>query len=194
MPKATGPVYRIHFRRRRAALTNYAKRLAFVKSGRPRLVVRASNARVRVQLVRYAEKGDEVLASADSSELAKFSWSPRANLPSAYLTGALAAKRGMEKGAKEFVLDIGLAAASKGALAFAAAKGALDAGLQSAMGEGLVDEGRLSGKHIAAYAAALKGKPEYEKQFAAYAKAGVAPEKLPELFAAAKAAVMKGGA
>jgi ribosomal protein L18 len=40
MAHATGPVYKVAFRRRRKNLTNYAKRLALVKGSSPRLVVR----------------------------------------------------------------------------------------------------------------------------------------------------------
>jgi len=194
MPKATGPVYRVPFRRRRDSLTNYAKRLALVKSGKPRMVVRKSLKRVSVQFMGFAGAGDEVIAAADSRELAGLGWVPRRNLPTAYLVGALAGRRAREKGVSGFVLDIGLGAASKGALPFAAAKGAVDAGLEGVPGEGKVDEARVSGAHVAKYAESIKGSPQYGKQFGAFVKAGGVPEKLPELFAAAKAKVLKGGA
>jgi large subunit ribosomal protein L18 len=194
MPKATGPVYDVPFRRRRDRLTNYARRLALVKSGVPRLVVRKSGRRVTVQLVSFANEGDKVIASADSAELKKFGWSPRSNLPSAYLAGALAAKKGAKAGAKAFVLDTGLSTASKSSLVFAAAKGAIDAGLKGSMDKGLVDEKRISGAHIAEYAGKLKEGGAKGALFSSYEKDGVKPEKIPELFAAAKDKVLKGGA
>ena len=190
MPKATGPVYNVPFRRRRDVLTNYSRRLALVKSGRPRMVVRASNRRVAVQFVSFAEKGDVVLAQADSAELKGFGWSGRRNLPTAYLTGALAAKRAKGKKVAEFVLDIGLSTASKSALPFAAVKGALDAGLKTGFDEKKIDMKRVRGEHIAAFAAGGKA----GAMFSAYAKEGVSPGKLPELFDAAKEKVLKGGA
>lgn len=194
MAKATGPVYNVPFKRRRKGLTNYAKRLALVKGNRPRMVVRKSLKRVSVQFVKFGDKGDVTLASANSAELAKYGWSGRSNLPTAYLTGALAAKRARKKGVADFVLDIGLATASKNALPFAAAKGAVDAGLKANIGPDVVEEARIRGEHIASYAEKAKAAGNYEKQFGAYIKEGVQPEKLPEKFDAAKAAVMKEGA
>lgn len=196
MPKATGPVYVVAFRRRRRALTNYAKRLALVKSGKPRMVVRKSLKSVVVQFLTYADKGDVVVAAASSPELKKLGWAPRGNLPTAYLTGALAAKRAEVKGVKDFVLDIGLATASKSSVLFGAAKGALDAGLHTNFDKDAVDEARLKGEHIAKYAALVKGSAKYEKLFGSYLKEGVQPEKLVETFDVVKAKVLasKGGA
>jgi len=194
MAKATGPTYRVPFRRRRDALTNYAKRLALVKSGKPRMVVRKSLRNVIVQFVRFAEKGDEVIAAANSMELKKYGWSPRSNVPTAYLTGALAAKRAVEKGVSEFVLDIGLQSASKTSLPFSAASGAIDAGLKSGFKRDSVDDARIRGEHIARYAEALKGEGRYEKVFSGYLKEGIHPEELPKRFDAVKEQILKGGA
>lgn len=194
MAKATGPVFNVPFRRRRDALTNYARRLALVKSGKPRMVVSKSLTSVTVQFVKFANKGDEVLAGANSAELKKLGWSPRRNLPTAYLTGALAAKRAGKKGVGEFVLDTGLSTASKSSLAYGAAKGALDAGLKTGLSNDAVDMARVRGEHIAKYAESLKNTGKYEKLFSAYLKEGMHPEKLPEKFDAVKEKVMKGGA
>jgi large subunit ribosomal protein L18 len=194
MAKATGPVYNVPFKRRRQGLTNYAKRLALVKSGRVRMVVRKSLKGVSVQFIQFGAKGDATLAAASSRELSKYGWSARSNLPTAYLTAALAAKRASKKGVADFVLDIGLSTASKNALPFAAAKGAVDAGLKANLSKDAVAEARIRGEHIAGYAAKVKGTAKYEKLFGAYIREGVQPEKLPEKFDSAKAAVMKEGA
>ena len=53
-------------------------------------------------------------------------WEPRCNIPTAYLTGLLLAKKW--KG--EATLDIGLYKPVKGSVVFAAAKGAQDGGLK----------------------------------------------------------------
>ena len=59
----------MHFSRRRKGITNYRKRLALLKSGIPRAVVRFSNAKITVQIIDFAKEGDKVLASASSTVL-----------------------------------------------------------------------------------------------------------------------------
>lgn len=186
MPKATGPVYKVAFKRRRLSLTNYSKRLALVKSGSPRMVVRKSRRSVSVQFVQFSPKGDTVLACANSAQLSKFGWCPRRNTPSAYLTGLLAARVASSKKAKDFVLDIGLATPSKGAIVFAAAQGALDGGLKANYDGSMVDASRISGSHIAKYASAAQG-----GMFAAYAKQGFDPKKIESAFASAKQKILE---
>jgi large subunit ribosomal protein L18 len=191
MGKATGPTYTVPFRRRKKNLTNYPKRLALLKSMKHRMVVRKSNRDILVHFVSYAENGDVTVAAASSRELAKFGWHCRGNTPTAYLTGLLAGKRAKEKGVDEFVPDIGLATPSKGAVAFASVKGAIDAGLKTKYEEGMVDVGRIRGEHIAKYAASLKGKPEYDKLFSSYLKANFPPENIPDMFEKVKEEIMK---
>ena len=71
-----------------------------------------------------------MLASAHSSELKEFGWKAACgNMPAAYLTGLLIGKRAKEKGVGNAILDIGLSTRGSGSRIFAAAKGALDAGL-----------------------------------------------------------------
>lgn len=189
MAKATGPTYIVPFRRRRENVTNYAKRLAMVKSG-TRLVVRKSLKNVLVQFIDFSDKGDKVLAQASSAQLAKFGWFPHSNTPTAYLTGLLAGKRAAKSGVKSACLDIGLYTPSKGSRVFAALKGVLDAGIKVPSGEGLSSETRLKGEHIAAYAKSLKGTPDYEKRFSVYIKQGVSPENLPDLFEKVKGGIL----
>jgi large subunit ribosomal protein L18 len=191
MGKATGPRYVVPFRRRRENITNYAKRAGLLKSMKPRMVVRKSNRNVLAHFVTYSENGDETVAAASSRELVKFGWHCSGNTPTAYLTGLLAGKRAKEKGISEFILDIGLATPSKGALVFAAVKGAIDAGLKTKYEEGMVDAARMRGEHIAKYAGSLKGKPEYDKMFSSYLKANVQPENIPDMFDRVKEEIMK---
>lgn len=192
MAKATGATYDVPFRRRRKGLTNYRKRLALASAG-VRMVVRKSLKHVRVQFAEFEEKGDNVLATATSEELGEFGWKLNKNTPTAYLTGLLAGLKAKKKGIAKAVLDVGLHTPSKGALVFAALKGALDAGVDIPHGDGLFDEERLKGAHIAAYASSLKGKPEYEKMFSACLKVGVEPEKIPALFEEAKKKIVSKG-
>ncbi|HII39137.1 TPA: 50S ribosomal protein L18 [Candidatus Micrarchaeota archaeon] len=151
MTKAKGPLHAVHFRRRREGKTDYAKRLALLKSRKARLVVRKTNARVIVQFVEYDARGDRTVASADSKELAGHGFVGKCNAPSAYLVAALAAKKAAAKGLKEFVLDTGRHDITKGGIVFAALKGALDAGLQAPHSpECFPLQDRIEGKHLAA--------------------------------------------
>ncbi|MGC9156977.1 MAG: 50S ribosomal protein L18 [Candidatus Micrarchaeia archaeon] len=173
------------FKRRRLGLTNYRKRLALVKSNMYRLVVRKTNRRIIGQVVQYDPSGDRVLASADSNELKKLGWPSRANRATAYLTGMLLAKK-FKQDDKELVLDIGLAASTKGSLPFVFAKGFSDMG-KKLRGNFEIDEKLYSAGNVAAYAAMLAKEPEkLKRQFGEYIKAGVNPEKLGELFSEVK--------
>ena len=65
---------RMHFSRRRKGVTNYRKRLALLKSGLPRAVVRFTNSKVTIQISNFEGKGDHVLASATSADLEKMGY------------------------------------------------------------------------------------------------------------------------
>ena len=98
----------MHFSRRNKGITNYRKRLALLKSGVPRAVVRFSNAKVTVQIIDFSIKGDNVLVSANSTDIAGMGWKgSKTNIPASYLSGMLAAKRALKAGVDSVVLDIG---------------------------------------------------------------------------------------
>ena len=193
MPKATGPIYTVPFRRRREYRTNFAKRLALVKSRLPRLVVRKTNRHVLVLFVEYAKTGDHVLARANYEAIRAAGWLPKCNTPTAYLAAYQAALLAKKAGVSDFVLDIGMATPSTGSLVFAALQGAIDAGLKTAFDAEMVPADRLNGSAIAAYATALKkdNADEYKKRFSEYLKANVTPENLPAVFEQAKAKLAK---
>ena len=113
---ATGPRYRVPFRRRKEGKTNYRLRRAMVLSKVPRLVVRLSLKNAIVQVIEAESIGDKVLVSAHSRELAKtYGWLNNCgNIPSAYLTGLLCGLKAMANGVEKAFLDIGLHAPSKG--------------------------------------------------------------------------------
>ncbi len=139
--------YETPFRRRREDKTNYAKRLAFVKSGLPRIIFRISNRYVKMQITEFDVKGDKCLTSANSKELKKFGWENGKNTPSAYLTGYLLAKK--SKNVEKAIFDIGLITPVRKSRAFSALKGVLDGGIKIPFGEkALPSEERLKGKHI----------------------------------------------
>ncbi|MDP3742678.1 MAG: 50S ribosomal protein L18 [Candidatus Micrarchaeota archaeon] len=149
MTKAKGPLFDVHFRRRRQGRTNYVKRLALLKSGLPRLVVRKLNKGVLVQLIQYSMTGDQTICQASSRDLEAFGFVGKRNVPSAYLTGFLLGKKAVAKGVTEVVADFGLHTVSKGGILFATVKGAIDAGIKTKLGEEMLpSQQRITGKHI----------------------------------------------
>jgi large subunit ribosomal protein L18 len=139
----------VPFARRRKKKTDYNKRLAMIKSGKNRLVVRMSDKLIRVQFVRYSKDGDVTTASAVSGQLRKLGWeSSLKSIPAAYLTGLLCGSTIKEK--KEgAIVDIGLHTPIHGSKIFAAVKGAIDAGVSvNVDSKVLPKEERIRGEHI----------------------------------------------
>ncbi|MBI4738216.1 50S ribosomal protein L18 [Candidatus Woesearchaeota archaeon] len=169
----------VQYRRKRTGRTDYKRRLALLKSEQPRLVVRKSLKHITAQLVEYHPDGDRIVASANSHDLEKMGWKGyTANTSAAYLVGLLIGKRAVQKKIKNAVLDIGLAA--KGSKIFAAAKGAVDGGLDIPLDPVILpkDE-RIHGGHIVNYAAALKkDAAAYQRRFSHYSTAKLNPEDL----------------
>lgn len=146
-----GPRYRVKPKRQREGKTDYRKRLRLLKSGKTRIVVRRSLNHIRVQFIKYGEEGDKVVASAISKDLTnEYNWNySTSNTPASYLTGFLAGKRALEKNIEEGVLDIGRQVPVKGAKAFAALKGVLDAGVKCPHNEKkLPSEDRIMGEYL----------------------------------------------
>ena len=187
---ATGPRYRVPFRRRREGKTNYRTRRALVLSRVPRLVVRLTLKNAIVQIIESEAIGDKVVVSAHSHELAKtYGWKSNCgNIPSAYLTGLLCGYKALANGVEKAFLDIGLHIPSKGTRVFAALTGVVDAGVEVPHSEEILpDESRISGQHIADYASHLASEPEvYQQKFSKVLKKGSKPEKLSEHFSAVK--------
>jgi len=190
---ATGPRYKVAFRRRREGKTDYHARRRMISSGRPRLVVRITDTRVIVQIMQALPQGDRTVAAADSRQLAQYGWSggPK-NLPAAYLTGYLAARQALQAGVSAAVTDLGLVQPIKGSRIFSAIKGAIDAGVQvPSTKEMLPQEKRIRGDHIAAYVKDLsKKEPEaLRRQFGKLSKGRTDLTTLPSLFDATKSKI-----
>ena len=186
-----GPRYRVPFRRRRQGKTDYQARRAFVLSKLPRLVARNTLKNIIAQVVSAKAAGDEVIAHANSLELAKtYGWKGDCgNLPAAYLTGILCGYRAIAGGVKEAVFDVGLQSPSKGAKISAVLKGVLDAGLAIPHNEEILpNESRIKGQHIVDYAKQLaSSNPEtYQKRFSEYLSRNLKPEQLAEHFSLTK--------
>ncbi len=150
---ADSAVYRVKFRRRREGKTNYNKRLASVKSGLPRLVVRVKHKQVIAQIIKFNPKGDEVIASATSLELKKYGWDGHTgNVVASYLTGLLIGKKAQKAKITEVILDIGLHTPVPGSNVYAVLKGAVDAGVSIPHSEEILpSEDRIMGNIIAEY-------------------------------------------
>jgi large subunit ribosomal protein L18 len=190
---ATGPRYKVAFRRRREGKTDYHARRRMVSSGRPRLVIRITDTRVIVQIMQALPQGDRTIAAADSRQLTALGWHGGAkNLPAAYLTGYLTARQAVQAGVSSAVTDLGLIQPIKGSRVFGAIKGAIDAGLQvPCTKEMLPEEKRIRGDHIAAYVKDLSKKdPEaLKRQFGKLSKGRTDLTTLPSLFEATKAKI-----
>jgi large subunit ribosomal protein L18 len=143
----------IPFRRKREGKTNYKKRIAYLTSGVPRLVIRKSLKNVTVQLIMYEPKGDKVLACSSSYELKKLGWkNSGCNMPAAYLVGFLAGKKAKEKRINGAVVDFGLNRPTTDSIYTSALKGAIDAGLNIPHNAAIIPKKeRIEGKHIADY-------------------------------------------
>lgn len=150
----------VQFRRKRKGLTNYHKRLKLLMGDDPRFVIRRTVRNMVVQIVKYGDKGDEIVVTATSSELKKYGWEGSGkNIPAAYLTGILAAQKAKKKKINKAIVDIGLAPTIKGGKLFAAVAGAVDGGLEIPHGkEALPTKERITGEHISLHYKDVKGK------------------------------------
>ncbi len=178
-------------KRRVQGTTNYRKRIALLKGGLLRIVVRKSNRGITMQVCEYSENGDKVLASANSKELKGMGWPSRGNTPTAYLTGMLLAHNASKVKDREMVLDIGLQKPTKASVLFAAAKGAIDSGLKVRSGIEF-DEKRITGEHIINYAKSMKQGEGSEHQFSSYRKDNVDIERMNVLFNKVKDSIREG--
>ncbi|PDH24116.1 MAG: 50S ribosomal protein L18 [Marine Group II euryarchaeote MED-G33] len=150
---AQGKRQRRRYKRRSTGQTDYHRRLKLLRSGTPRAVVRVTNTQVICQLVGYDAEGDQVIAAADGSSLrGKYAWPAKVStksVPAAYCTGYALAKQVQKSGHDEAVLDIGLAASTRGNRVFAALKGMIDGGLWVPHSEDIFpSDERLAGEHI----------------------------------------------
>jgi large subunit ribosomal protein L18 len=147
---ATGPRYKVAFRRRRECRTDYYVRRKLLTSREARAVVRRSNKNTNVQFVEFGMEGDRIIMSASTKDLVKMGWENScSSIPAAYLLGYLAGKRAIKAGIEYAVLDIGMQNPKRGGVLFAVVKGMVDAGLEVPVSEDVLPtEDRLYGKHI----------------------------------------------
>jgi large subunit ribosomal protein L18 len=185
---AKGPRYRVPYRRRREAKTDYKARRILATSDRPRFVVRPFDRNITIQLVKSKIEGDYVLTQANSSELERYGWlGGKKNISTAYLLGLLAGRKSIKQGIDEANLDLGLARPTKGSRVFAAVKGALDAGLRMPCDRDILPEpSRIEGSAISEYARNIEDPLEYNRMFSGYLSRGLKPQELPAHFSTVK--------
>jgi large subunit ribosomal protein L18 len=174
--------------------TNYRKRAAILIGRHSFVTVKVSDQNVAAQVLKPTPTGDIVIASAHSRELEKQGWKGALNnLPACYLTGILVAKKALEEGVKNAVLYIGKDHFTSRVAA--CMKGIVDGGVSMPVSEeSLPEQERISGQHIAEYAASLKeNQQEYNSRFSAILKNGLSPEDYPSHFQEIKSRLSGGG-
>ena len=112
------------------------------------ITVNITNENTQVQILTPGMTGDTVVASAHSRYLLEKGWKgSRKSVPAAYLTGYLAGKKAIGKGAKDAIMYTGTKRFTQRMAA--ALKGIIDAGLQvPADPESFPAEERINGEHL----------------------------------------------
>ena len=152
---------RTNFRRRSQNITDYKRRLALLKSGEIRLVVRRTSRNIIAQLVDYEPEGDKVLTTVDMKFLNGVGWLGGANTPAAYLIGLEVAKRAKNLKVKKAILDAGRTHSSS--KVFALVKGATERGLVIPCSKEVFPSmERCNGKQLDEYANKAKS-PHFSK-------------------------------
>ncbi len=141
-------VYSQILKRIRNEKTNYGKRKTMLMGKFDYITVQISNENTQVQIHKPELSGDKVIASAHSRYLISKGWKgSRKNIPAAYLTGYLAGKKAIGKGAKKAIMYSGTRKYTQRMAA--ALKGVLDAGLDvPADPETFPPEERIKGEHL----------------------------------------------
>ncbi len=123
-------------RRLREEKTNYRKRGTMLMGKRDFITVNISNENTQVQVLKPGMTGDTVVASAHSRYLLEKGWKgSRKSISAAYLTGYLAGKKALGKGAKDAILYTGTKR--------------IDAGLEvPANSETFPADERINGEHL----------------------------------------------
>ena len=136
-------------RRLREEKTNYKKRGTMLMGKRDFVTVMISNENTQVQILKPEMAGDRVVASAHSRYLLGKGWKgSRKSVPAAYLTGYLAGKKALGKGASDAILYTGTRRYTQRMAA--ALKGVIDAGLKvPADAETFPPDTRINGEHLA---------------------------------------------
>lgn len=120
-------------RRRKEGKTDYKARFRFLKSGKPRAIVRKTNRYIIGQIVVSDIAQDKVIVGTNSKELLDKGWPKKLSgslksLGACYLTGFLLGKK--SKDIKEAIFDIGLHRNIGKSRVYAFLKGLVDSGME----------------------------------------------------------------
>jgi len=112
------------------------------------ITVNITNENTQVQVLKPGMTGDKVIASAHSRYLLEKGWKgSRKSVPAAYLTGYLAGKKALGKGAKDAILYTGTRKYTQRVAA--ALKGVVDAGVKVPTDlETFPSDERIKGEHL----------------------------------------------
>ena len=112
------------------------------------ITVNITNQNTQVQILTPGMTGDKVIASAHSRYLLEKGWKgSRKSVPAAYLTGYLAGKKALGKGAKDAIMYTGTRRYTQRMAA--ALKGIIDAGVEVPADEKTFPaEERINGEHL----------------------------------------------
>lgn len=137
-------------RRRKEGKTDYKARFGFLKSGKPRIVVRKTNRYIVGQIVISDIAQDKVICSATSKELLSLGWPKELSgslkgLPASYLTGFLLGRKSGD--VKEGILDMGLQRNTKNSRIYSFLKGIVDSGFNVAHSEEALPEDKIIEKN-----------------------------------------------
>ena len=135
-------------RRLREEKTNYKKRGTMLTGKRDFITVNITNQNTQVQILTPGMTGDKVVASAHSRYLLEKGWKgSRKSVPAAYLTGYLAGKKELGKGAKDAIMYTGTRRYTQRMAA--ALKGIVDAGVKVPADEKTFPPNeRINGEHL----------------------------------------------
>ena len=135
-------------RRLREEKTNYKKRGTMLMGKRDFITVHITNENTLVQVLKPGMTGDTVVSSAHSRYLLGKGWKgSRKSVSAAYLTGYLAGKKALGKGATDAILYTGTKRYTQRMAA--ALKGVIDAGVQvPANEETFPSNERINGEHL----------------------------------------------
>lgn len=168
---STGKKYTVKYRRKLENKTNYRKRIKYLSSNKPRVVIRPHINNIVIQLVIFDKNQDRIRITTHSTELKKFGWPyHRGNIPSAYLTGYIFGKKAIKNKIDEAIIDFGIFTPIKKSRSYAALKGIIDAGVKTnhEKQEIFPDESKLHGTHIQQYFDEIESNSNH--QFSSYKK------------------------
>jgi large subunit ribosomal protein L18 len=187
-------IYAADLRRNRENRTNYRKRAAMLLGRQCFVSITVSNQNVKAQVLKPSAQGDRVVSATSSKELVKFGWKgSMKSIPSCYLTGLLLGIKTLGEGVASLILYTGKGSFTTRVAAFL--KGMIDAGLRVPVSEAsLPNNERLTGGHVAQYAALLKQNGDrYKSQFSFLLKNGFLPENYPNYFEEVKSRIINFG-